>query len=212
MPRGAYEVMKLAFADVVTWTKILEDIRAGERYIAVSYEGARRAIRAYHRTGDAKALAQAAADLRAQSAALKEERAQRQPRNNAEVIEAYVKHFATPHRPTTRQPLVGSETYSLEWGDLLITGRPHLTVRNSRGTDKHLYLITSKDWDAKQKRLLVGLLAEILLRNVPGTRLRDIEGLDCRTGQRIVRAKGLSEHERKRLDALAARLVAQGLA
>ena len=211
MARSAYEVARLAYSDVVRWTKILEEIRTGEKYIALSYEDARRSIEAFHRSGDVDVIKSAVADLRQKATIAVEERYSRQPRNNAEVLEGYLRHFARPYREFCRDMPPAFDTYAIDIEGLKITGKPHFSVRAARGKEKFIYLLTSKSMTADEKGLLVSILAEIVVSKVPGSSTKDVEGLDCRTGDRIVR-NGLGSKLRSRVEHIARHLVESGLA
>jgi hypothetical protein len=68
----------------------------------------------------------------------------------------------------------------------------------------------SKDWDEQQKRFFLSLLSEIVVSNINGTQPRDIEGLDCRSGHKVVRP-GLGRNFRQRVAFIAEDLVQRGL-
>lgn len=211
MSRAAFEVTRLAFADVVTFRRIIQDMRAQSVYRRMSYEHARDIIANFHRSNnDLSVLATAISDLESviDQSTLPSDIIE--PRNNKEVLENYLEAFASPFRPFAGELPPEFESYSIEIGGLRITGKPHLQVTNSRGTNKFLYLLTSKEWTDDQKSFFISILGEIVAANLDGASPRDVEGLDCRTGARITR-NGLGANYRSRIEYLAEDLARMNL-
>lgn len=211
MSRSAYELTRLAFADVVCYRQILEELRGERKFRRMSYESSRVAISRYHRSEcDTTILEDSIADHRTieGDCATKEDTVQ--PKNNAEVLEFYLAHFASPFRPIAQEIPEEFDSYRYEVNGLTITGKPHLIVRNKQDKLKFLYLLTSKDWGDKEKGFFIGLLGEIIAKNFDDTLPRDVEGLDCRTGTKVIRS-GLGKQNRQRLEFIAEDLKRRGL-
>jgi hypothetical protein len=212
MSKSAYEITRLAFADIVRYRQILDEISAERKYRRMSYEPARRAIVEYHQSdGDTTILADAILAQRQVEREAEPGEATTQPRNNAEVLEGYLSYFASPFRAVAVSVPDEFESYKYTVHGLTITAKPHLAVRNGRGNIKYLYLLTSKDWGEQQKGFFLSLLSEIIASNINGTQPRDIEGLDCRSGHKIIRL-GLGRNFRQRVEFIAEDLIQRGLA
>lgn len=64
MSKSAFEITKLAFADVVTFRRLIQEIREQRVYRRMSYEHARSIILEYHQSdGDLSVLETAIEDL-----------------------------------------------------------------------------------------------------------------------------------------------------
>lgn len=207
----AYELTRLAFADVVRYRQILDELQAEEKYRRMSYERAREVIGDYHRSdGDERILQRAIRALKRDAGNADDANSAISPRNNAEVLTAYLDAFARPFRPADGELPPEFESFELSIGGVSVTGKPHLSVINSRGTRKYLYILTSKEWTDPQKRFFVGMLGEIVSANVKGATPEDVEGLDCR-GRKRIRSSGLGVRNRKRAEFLVETLQRFGL-
>lgn len=211
MSRNAYEITRLAFAEVVQYRRILEELKKEQAFRRISYEPARQAVISYHESGgDVEILEEAIIQARDEEDQASEPEQAVQPRNIAEVLTVYLQHFATPFRPAEGEVPAEFQSYDAEIEGLRITGKPHLAVQNQRGRTKYLYILTSKEWNDSQKNFFIGLLGEILAANVEGAEPRDLEGLDCRTGRKIIR-NGLGRNFRQRVEFIAEDLVLRKL-
>lgn len=126
------------------------------------------------------------------------------------MLEFYSAHFASPFRPIFQEIPGEFDSYKYEVSGLVITGKPHLIVKNKQNKLKYLYVLTSKDWGDKEKGFFIGLLGEIVAKFFPDAQHRDVEGLDCRTGTKVIRS-GLGVQNRQRLEFLAEDLKRLGL-
>ena len=206
MNLSAFEVCQLAFADVVTFQRVLTDSQRTRQFRMNAYRTARSAIRHYHLTGDFVALSATIAELR-QEQGEASGMAKTLAKNNAEVLERYAESFATPYRPLIRHVPGRFSCFQADLCGLEISAKPHFTVESPRGKEKFVYLLLAKEWDSAKKGLFVSLLGEIVSRNM-GIDPRDVEGWDCREGKKIVRA-GLGRRAEARVAALAAHLTRQ---
>lgn len=200
MKISAYEITKLAFADVVKYRKILSDLQEERKFRRISYESARKAITRYHSSAsDTQILTTAITNARMEQNNQLSEEDLIQAKNCAEVMEVYLSKFAIPFRPI--DGLVPSNFQSYQWTlkGINITGKPHFSVRNNRGKIKYIYLVTAKDWSKEEKRFYISLLGEILANNLSEFSPKDLEGLDCRIGNKIL-CNGLGKNYRQRVD------------
>lgn len=206
MSRSAYEITRLAFAEVVSYKAIIKDIRSERKYRRMSYEFARDSIAQYHGSErEMGILDSAIAEAQGLEARTQNPDERTLARINREVLEGYKEHFSLPFRPFAGELPDEFESFSIEVNGLRITGKPHLQVINSRGGTKFIYLLTSKEWTDEQKSFFISLLGEIVASNVDGISPRDVEGLDCRTGKKFVK-DGLGANFRRRLEYLAEHL------
>ncbi len=211
MSRSAYEITRLAFADVVCYRQILDELRGQRRFRRMSYESSRVAITKFHRSeGDSTILEDSIADHRTIESDCSTKDDAVQPKNNAEVLELYLAHFASPFRAIAQEIPDEFESYRYEVNGLTITGKPHLIVKNKQDKLKFIYILTSKDWGEKEKGFFIGLLGEIIAKNFTDALPRDVEGLDCRTGTKVIRA-GLGKQNWQRLEFIAEDLKRLGL-
>ena len=206
MSRSAYEITRLAFADVVSYKAILKDIRSERKYRRMSYEHAREVVTVYHYsdrdTGVLESAIEDAKELEKEALVPEDITL---AKNNREVLEGYLEYFALPFRPIEGELPPEFESFSIDVSGLRITGKPHFQVRNARGGVKYVFLLTSKDWTDDQKNFFISLLGQIVAANVPGASAKDVEGLDCRTGKKIVK-DGLGVNFRRRVEYLAEHL------
>jgi hypothetical protein len=212
MSRSAYEITRLAFAEVVSYKAIIKDIRSERKYRRMSYEFARDAIAQYHSSeGDIAILDAAIGEVEQLETNTQIPEDKTLAKNNREVLEGYKEHFSNRFRPTAGELPEEFESFSIEINGLRITGKPHLQVRNAKNGIKFIYLLTSKDWTDEQKNFFISLLGEIVAANVHGASARDVEGLDCRTGRKISK-DGLGANFRRRVEYLAEHLTLINLA
>lgn len=200
---SAFQVAQLAYADVVTFKRVLAANERDLGYRVNAYRPARRAIRHFHLTQDFEALCKTIADLRLNERE-RDGHARAHARNNAEVLERYAESFTRPFRPLLRYVPGPFATLKTSFDGMEISGKPHFSVKPPGGHERFVYLLLAKEWTPERKSLFVGLLSEIVSESL-GVDPRHVEGWDCRTGRKIIRS-GLGQRQRARVEALAAHL------
>ena len=212
MSRTLKEVVQLRSARVTEFRSILNKIEKDTPYNVAHYQPLHEAVKKYHNSpnGDLTIIHSACARLDLAIARAMCKRDQIRPRTNLEALQGYVDHHATPFRRSLGGLPGSFQSYHWEVNGLVITGKPHLLVEGKDGRPKYLYLSTSKGWEIEDIRFAANLLGTIVTQNVSNVLPKDIEVLDCRSGERIL-AKPLGIRDQNALTELAALLCERGL-
>lgn len=212
MSRTLKEVVQLRSARVTEFRSIIKKIEKDTPYNIVHYAPLHAAVRRYHTSpnGDVSIFRTECARLDLEIAKAMCKREQIRPRTNLEALQGYAEHHARPFRPALPGLPGNFQSYRWEVNGLVITGKPHLLVEGKDGRRKYVYLSTSKGWEIADMRFAANLLGTIVIQNIPDVLPKDVELLDCRSGERIC-AKPLGVRDQAALTELAALLCERGL-
>lgn len=212
MSRTLKEVVQLRSASVTEFRSIIKQIEKDTPYNAKHYQPLHSAVKRYHNSpnGDVTIIQTECARMDLEIARAMCKRDQIRPRSNLEALQGYADHHASPFRRALPGLPGNFQSYRWEVNGLIITGKPHLLVEGKDGRPKYVYLSTTKGWENEDIRFAANLLGTIVTQNVPDVLPKDIEVLDCRSGERIL-AKPLGVRDQNALTELAALLCERGL-
>lgn len=212
MSRTLKEVVQLRSARVTEFRSIIKKIEKNTPYNVAHYGPLHSAVKRYHNSpdGDVSIFQAECLRLDLEIANAMSKRDQIRPRTNLQALQGYADHHATPFRRALLGLPGNFQSYRWEINGLIITGKPHLLVEGKDGRPKYVYLSTSKGWEVEDMRFAANLLGTIVTQNVSDVLPKDVEVLDCRTGERIL-AKPLGVRDQNALTELAALLCERGL-